>query len=189
MSIDWLAAHHLTAYWSIDCHGCGHIDFHPTYSKSRRLVREAGTLGLWFLAHLDETQRMYRWLEAHHPWSKGSCPYAPSELLQHLVDIVIPLQEVLTVPEVAPIHLPTRAHSGFQFCVYSCNCICLWLSLSRRLEVEYSSWIIECEYANALTFVEMYPNSCLLEDRGCRSAGVLQARQQNCQVGRGKETD
>ena len=48
----------------------------------------------------------------HHPWSKGNCPYPPSELLQHLVDTAIPQQNVLTVPEVAPIYLPTRAHSG-----------------------------------------------------------------------------
>jgi hypothetical protein len=39
-------------------------------------------------------------------------PYPPSELLQHLVKTVIPLQKVLTVPDIAPIHLPTRAHSG-----------------------------------------------------------------------------
>lgn len=48
------------------------------------------------------------WDKAHHPWSKNKYQYLPSELLKHLCEVVIPLQDVEEVPSQAPIKLPTR---------------------------------------------------------------------------------
>jgi hypothetical protein len=48
------------------------------------------------------------WEEAHHPWSKNKHQYTASELLKHLCEVVIPLQDVKEVPSEAPIKLPTR---------------------------------------------------------------------------------
>jgi hypothetical protein len=48
------------------------------------------------------------WEEAHHPWSKNKHQYTASELLKHLCEIVIPLQDINEVPKQAPIKLPTR---------------------------------------------------------------------------------
>ena len=51
------------------------------------------------------------WNAAHHPWSKNKYQYSPSELLQHLVNIVIPLQQTEIVPSETPVHLPTRTNN------------------------------------------------------------------------------
>jgi hypothetical protein len=48
------------------------------------------------------------WDEAHHPWSKNKHQYTASELLKHLCEIVIPLEDINEVPKQAPIKLPTR---------------------------------------------------------------------------------
>jgi hypothetical protein len=48
------------------------------------------------------------WEEAHHPWSKNKHQYTASELLKHLCEIVIPLEDINKVPKQAPIKLPTR---------------------------------------------------------------------------------
>jgi hypothetical protein len=48
------------------------------------------------------------WEEAHHPWSKNKCQFTASELLKHLCEVVISLQEVNKVLDQAPIKLPTR---------------------------------------------------------------------------------
>jgi hypothetical protein len=47
------------------------------------------------------------WEEAHHPWSKNKHQYTASELLKHLCEIVIPLQDIKEVPNQALIKLPT----------------------------------------------------------------------------------
>ncbi len=51
------------------------------------------------------------WEEAHHPWSKNKHQYTALELLKHLCEVVIPLQEVKEVPKQAPIKLPARPDS------------------------------------------------------------------------------
>ncbi len=51
------------------------------------------------------------WEEAHHLWSKNRYQYTASELLKHLCEVVIPLQNVKEVPIQAPIKLPTRPDS------------------------------------------------------------------------------
>ena len=48
------------------------------------------------------------WEEAHHPWSKNKHHYTASELLKHLCEIVIPLEDINEVPKQPPIKLPTR---------------------------------------------------------------------------------
>ncbi len=48
------------------------------------------------------------WEEAHHLWSKNKFQFTASELLKHLCEVVIPLQDVNKVPDQAPIKLPTR---------------------------------------------------------------------------------
>ncbi len=51
------------------------------------------------------------WEEAHHPWSKNKHIYTASELLKHLCEVVIPLQDVKEVPDQPPIKLPARPDS------------------------------------------------------------------------------
>jgi hypothetical protein len=51
------------------------------------------------------------WEEAHHPWSKNKHQYSAFELLKHLCEVVIPLQDVKEVPNQAPIKLPARPDS------------------------------------------------------------------------------
>jgi len=46
------------------------------------------------------------WVEAHHTWSKDSVSYTVTELLDHLVRIVIPLVKVNSVPDEAPFEMP-----------------------------------------------------------------------------------
>jgi hypothetical protein len=48
------------------------------------------------------------WEEIHHLWSKNRHQYTASELLKHLCEVVIPLQNVKEVPNQAPIQLPAR---------------------------------------------------------------------------------
>ncbi len=43
------------------------------------------------------------WEEAHHLWSKNKHQYTASELLKHLCEIVIPLEDIIKVPKQAPI--------------------------------------------------------------------------------------
>ena len=50
------------------------------------------------------------WPEAHHPWSKGKKVYSPVELLEHLVEKVIPIKK--TPPKEAPFNLPCRRDYG-----------------------------------------------------------------------------
>jgi hypothetical protein len=49
------------------------------------------------------------WIGAHHPWSKNKYQYLPAELLKHLCDVVIPLQDTEDVPELPPINLPQHS--------------------------------------------------------------------------------
>jgi hypothetical protein len=48
------------------------------------------------------------WEGAYHPWSKNDYTFSPEELLEHLVNTVIPLQDTEVVPRRPPINLPTR---------------------------------------------------------------------------------
>ncbi len=51
------------------------------------------------------------WEEAHHLWSKNRHQYTALDLLKHLCEVVIPLQNVKEVPNEALIKLPTRPDS------------------------------------------------------------------------------
>ncbi len=51
------------------------------------------------------------WEEAHHPWSKNKFQYTALELLKHLCEVVILLQDVKEVPDQAPNKLPARPDS------------------------------------------------------------------------------
>ena len=46
------------------------------------------------------------WEKAHHPWSQAGKSFTPSELFQHLINVVIPLAEKLEVPSEPPLTLP-----------------------------------------------------------------------------------
>ena len=48
------------------------------------------------------------WLDAYHPWSKNKHMYQPAELLQNLINVVIPLADNEIVPSKAPVNFPTR---------------------------------------------------------------------------------
>ena len=50
------------------------------------------------------------WKEAYHPWSKGGKTYQPSELLEHLINNVIPINR--TPPAEPPVTLPRRKDHG-----------------------------------------------------------------------------
>ncbi len=47
------------------------------------------------------------WKEAHHPWSSQGEMYTSSDIFRHLIETVIPLQDIMEVPDDAPINLPT----------------------------------------------------------------------------------
>ena len=49
------------------------------------------------------------WDDAHHPWSKNGHTFSAEELLEHLINVVIPLEDTEVVPDRPPINLPTRA--------------------------------------------------------------------------------
>ena len=67
------------------------------------------------------------WVEAHHPWSKkGHGTYSPTELLEHFVNVVLPLAEFKKVPAEPPLELPglpnicrlgTRAKDCIDLCI------------------------------------------------------------------------
>jgi hypothetical protein len=48
------------------------------------------------------------WGEAHHPWSRKGKQYEPSELFEHFVTKVIPMEATHAVPDKPPINLPKR---------------------------------------------------------------------------------
>ena len=54
------------------------------------------------------------WSEAHHPWSKNKHIFTPAELLKHLVEVVIPLEQIKQVPDHPPFDLPTRPEGMVQ---------------------------------------------------------------------------
>ena len=47
------------------------------------------------------------WEDAHHPWSYQGRAYTPDELFNHLVNTVIPLQEIHEAPVNPPVILPS----------------------------------------------------------------------------------
>jgi hypothetical protein len=46
------------------------------------------------------------WTKAYHPWSKNKYVYLPSELMEHFVKVVLPLQNTEVVPEAPLMNLP-----------------------------------------------------------------------------------
>ena len=46
------------------------------------------------------------WTKAYHPWLKNKYVYSPSELMEHFVKVVLPLQNTEVVPEAPPMNLP-----------------------------------------------------------------------------------
>ena len=45
--------------------------------------------------------------EAHHPWSENARSFTSRELLNNLVDMVIPYEKTIILPTEAPITAPT----------------------------------------------------------------------------------
>jgi len=54
---------------------------------------------------LDDLYVGLGWKKAHHPWSQAGKTFTPSELFQHLINVVIPLAEKLEVPSEPPLTL------------------------------------------------------------------------------------
>ena len=48
------------------------------------------------------------WVDPYHPWSKNKHTYQQAELLQHLINVIIPLTDNEIVPSKAPVNPPTR---------------------------------------------------------------------------------
>ena len=46
------------------------------------------------------------WKEAYHAWSLNERPYTADELFQHFIETVLPLADILEVPDEAPLNLP-----------------------------------------------------------------------------------
>lgn len=46
------------------------------------------------------------WEEAHHPWSFRGRAFTPDELFEHLIEVVIPLQDSKEIPLDPPVDLP-----------------------------------------------------------------------------------
>ena len=50
----------------------------------------------------------FGWKDLSHPWSKNGKEYSPDELLEHLVETIIPEQQKRGIPKVPPVELPSR---------------------------------------------------------------------------------
>ena len=46
------------------------------------------------------------WVDAHHPWSKDGHTYSTAELMEHFVQVVLPLAETEVELDEAPLELP-----------------------------------------------------------------------------------
>ena len=47
------------------------------------------------------------WDKAHHPWSRAGHTFSCDDLFKHLIDTVIPLEGVETIPKEAPAEIPS----------------------------------------------------------------------------------
>jgi hypothetical protein len=46
------------------------------------------------------------WTKAYHPWSRNKHVFSPSELMEHFVKVVLPLENTELVPDAPPMNLP-----------------------------------------------------------------------------------
>ncbi len=46
------------------------------------------------------------WTKAYHPWSRNKHIFLPSELMEHFVKVVLPLDKTEVVPDAPPMNLP-----------------------------------------------------------------------------------
>ena len=58
--------------------------------------------------------------EAHHPWYENTRSFTSRELLDHLVDKVIPQEKTIILPTEAPITAPTLAKNYALFGTITC---------------------------------------------------------------------
>jgi hypothetical protein len=73
------------------------------------------------------------WVEAHHPWSKkGHGTYSATELLEHFVRVVLPLEKTNTVPDEPPLALPGLPKSICRLGTRAQDCIDLETSLGSE---------------------------------------------------------
>ena len=66
-------------------------------------------------AKLEAVKRQIRirtvgfgWKDLHHPWSRNGKHYSPEELLEHLINVILPEQKKRGIPKVPPVKLPSR---------------------------------------------------------------------------------
>ena len=52
----------------------------------------------------------FGWKDLHHPWSKNGKQYSPEELLDHLINVILPKQKRREVPKVPLVKLSSRGH-------------------------------------------------------------------------------
>jgi hypothetical protein len=72
--------------------------FNDLNSKSAKLQFVKEQILIWYLG--------LGWTKANHPWPKNKYVYSPSELMEHFVKVVLPLQNTEVVPEAPPMNLP-----------------------------------------------------------------------------------
>jgi hypothetical protein len=72
------------------------IKMHATEGGSKQ---EDGSIFLWQWQQILIRYLGLGWEEAHHPWLKNKHQYTALELLKHLYEVVIPLQDVKEVLE------------------------------------------------------------------------------------------
>ena len=73
------------------------------------------------------------WVEAHHPWSKkGHGTYSATELIDHFVRVVLPLEKTNTVPDEPPLALSCLPKSICRLGTRAQDCIDLETSLGSE---------------------------------------------------------
>jgi len=75
------------------------------------------------------------WVDAHHPWSKDGHTYSATELLEHFVQVVLPLAETEVEPDEAPLELPGLPRSMCKLGTRAQDCIDLEQSLGSEERV------------------------------------------------------
>ena len=72
--------------------------FNELHSKSAKLQFMKEQILIWYLG--------LGWTKAYHSWSKNKHIFSPSELMEHFVKVVLPLDNTEVVPNAPPMNLP-----------------------------------------------------------------------------------
>jgi hypothetical protein len=72
--------------------------FNELNRKSAKLQFVKEQILIWYLG--------LGWIKAYHPWLKNKHIFLPSELMEHFVMVVLPLEDTEVVPDALPMNLP-----------------------------------------------------------------------------------